>query len=280
MAAKVRRLLRLYGLYARMDFNWFTQDTFICGLCIFSDIIANIAGLSGIFLLSVRFSGVGGMTADEVLFMLGFYTLADGLTFMFAGFNIGAISRRIGRGQLDHMLIQPNPLWMELMTEGFVPVSGNAGFFCGLVITVIAVVRIGMQVTLPWLALLVLCVLLHAGVVMGFNFLLGSLAFYHPAACEEISSLSNSFFWAVGKYPLSGLPQWAIGIFITVLPVGLMAWLPSLLLLGKAQAWYGLALPLGVVAVILFLARSAFQKGMKYYVKHGCNRYRDMGHRS
>lgn len=280
MGANIKRLLRLYAQYAKMDFNWFTQDTFMCGVCIFSDLLSNIASISGVFLLSVRFAGVGNMTADEVLFMLGFFTMADGLTFMFAGFNIDNISRRIGRGQLDHMLIQPLPMWMGLMTEGFIPVSGNAGFLCGLVLMIVSMVRIGMAVTFGWLLLLLLCVAIHMGVKYGSNFLIGSAAFYRPAAFEEISSLSNGLFSTLGKYPLAGLPAWVVGILTTVLPVGLMAWLPSLVLLHKAEAFSALALPITAVACLLALARYAFQKGMRHYVQNGCNRYREIGHRN
>lgn len=280
MVAKLKQLGRLYALYARMDLQWFTQDTTVCLLAIFSDLLSSIASISGIYLLSVRFAGVGGLSADEVLFMLGFFTLADGLTFMLSGFNIGEISRRIGRGQVDHMLIQPLPLWMQIATEGFLPVSGNAGFLCGLVLLITAMVRLQLAVTLPWLALLVLYLVLRMVIILSINFLIGSSAFYKPAACEEISSLGNDLLKTIGKYPLSGMPGWLTGILTTVLPAGLMAWLPSLVLLHRLDAPLTLALPVAVAATFLLLAKYAFQKGMKYYVKYGSNRYRDMGHRS
>ena len=81
----------------------------------------------------------GGLTADEVLFMLGFFQLADGFSYrMFGGFNAMMISRRAARGQVDHMLIQPRPLWMQLMGEAFMPVSGSSGFLMGIAVTVLA----------------------------------------------------------------------------------------------------------------------------------------------
>lgn len=280
MAAKLKRVLRLYGLYARMDYDWFTQDTFVCALVILSDIISNIASVSGILLLSMRFGGVGGLSADEVLFMLGFFTLADGLVFMFAGFNISSISRRIGRGQLDHMLIQPAPLWMQFLTEGFLPVSGNAGFLCGLILTIVSIVRLRIAVTLPWLLLLLAYLLARCCISLSVNFLVGSSAFYRPAACEEISSLANDLLGTLGRYPLSGLPDWLLGLLTTVVPAGMMAWMPSLLLLRKLDALGYYVFPIAVAAVLLLLARTAFQKGMKHYVKYSCNRYRDLGHRS
>ncbi len=279
MAAKLKRVFSLYALYARMDFAWFTQDTFSCGLCILSDIISNIASVSGILLLSVRFGGIGGFSADEALFMLGFLTLADGVQFMFlGGFNVIQISRRIGRSQVDHMMIQPIPLWMQLLTEGFLPISGNSGLLCGLVLTIIAIIRLGLIITPGWVLLFILLVAARSAISIGASYLIGSSAFYQPAACEEISGLVLDLFGTLGKYPLFGLPMWLTGILVTVIPAGLMAWLPALVLLGKAGT-APVLLVVTIGAILLALGRMAFQKGMKYYVKHGVSRYRDLGHR-
>lgn len=280
MAAKLKRIFSLYALYARMDLHWFTQDTFVCALCVVSDILANLAAVSGVFLLSVRFAGVGGLSADEVLFMLGFYTLADGCTLLFSGFNTSHISRRIGRGQVDHMLIQPLPLWMQLMTGGFIPVSGSSGLFMGVILTAIAAARLGLAMTPGRLLLLLLLAVMRMAVVLGFNFLFATRAFYKPAANEEISFLTNDLFTTLGKYPLAGLPAWVQTALVSVFPVGLMAWLPALVLLGKTAALPALILPLGGIAALLAITTRTFKRGLAHYVKQGCNRYRDMGHRN
>ena len=111
MAARLKKLLRLFALYARMDAQWFAQDTALCVACVLSETLSSIAAVTAVFLLAVRFGGVGSMDQHEVLFMLGFYTLSTGLFgLFFNGNNTGEISRRVGRGQLDHCLIQPLPL--------------------------------------------------------------------------------------------------------------------------------------------------------------------------
>ena len=170
MAAKIRHLFRLYRLYARMDAEWFLQDTALCLICIVSETISNLAAITGVFLLSVQFGGVGVLTPDEVLFMLGFYSLATGLfSLFFGGFNTGEISRRIGRGQLDHCLIQPLPIWMQLITESFIPISGIQGALCGLTITVIALVRMQLTITPLWLLGFVLFLFASLAVQVGMR---------------------------------------------------------------------------------------------------------------
>ena len=37
MAARLKKLLRLFALYARMDAQWFAQDTALCLVCVLSD---------------------------------------------------------------------------------------------------------------------------------------------------------------------------------------------------------------------------------------------------
>lgn len=278
--AKLKRIGSLLALYARMDLSWFLQDTFCCVMCIISDLLSNISAIAAIFLLSVRFEGIGGLTSDEVLFILGFFTLADGFTFMLTGgTNIGLISRRIGRGQLEHMLVQPTPLWMQVLTDGFLPVSGNAGLLCGILVTGVAIHRLNLSLSLTWFATLLLYLILRMVIVVSACYLLGSISFYRPASSEEISALANDLFTTLGKYPLAGLPEWLIGVLCTVLPVGLVGWLPASILLGQINQPALMALPLAVAALLLTLAIFGFQKGLRHYVKQGCNRYRAVGHR-
>lgn len=281
MAADVKLLLRLYALYARMDLRWFLQDFKNCVICILSDLLISISSVSGVFLLAMRFQGVGSMSADEVLFMLGFFTLSDGALFLlFGGGNVHQISRRVGRGQVDHMLMQPVPLPMQLLAEGFLPVSGGSGLIIGLVIVAYATSKLNLIVTPGWLAALILLVLARVGIDMGLSFLMASSAFYQPVACEEISSVGHDLLQTLGRYPLSGLPQALVGVLLTALPAGLMAWFPSLILLGKTPMNPSVWLPVCVAAALISLATTFFRKGLRHYEKTGSQRYRDMGHRN
>ena len=60
MAARLKKLLRLFALYARMDAQWFAQDTALCLVCVLSETLSSIASVTAVFLLAVRFGGVGG----------------------------------------------------------------------------------------------------------------------------------------------------------------------------------------------------------------------------
>lgn len=280
MAANLRQLLRMYALYARMDWYFLMRDKRTGFLCVLSDWFSTLASISGITLLAIRFEGIGGLSAVEILWMLGFFTLADGTTWMLLGNNNTLhISRRVGRGQVDHMLIQPVPMWMQLLTEGFMPFSGSSGFLTGLILITSATVKLKLTVTPGWLAALALYILARIAVAAGIAYLAGSTAFYKPVACEELSSVALDALNAAGKYPYAALPMWMQALFTTALPVGLMAYVPSMILLHKIDAPFVCVWPFAAGAALLSLAGLTFRKGMKHYATHGCPRYKEMGHR-
>jgi len=280
MADNIKSVFRLLKLYAKMDLSWLLQDFSSFLIVIFSESLQNLSGMAGVLLLAIRFGGVGGLSADEVLFMLGFFELADGLAFMlFGNYNVMHISRRVGRGQVDHMLIQPRPLWMQLLTEGFMPFSGSYGLIFGVVLTVIAVARLKIALTPLWFLLLGYYVLIHMALQMAQSVLYGAAAFWRPVACEEISTMILDLNGQLGKFPLFGLPDWLLGLLHTVLPVGLLAYLPALALLRDLGHGVEIGFPFIAAALFVTAAVILFQKGLKHYEIHSCNRYKEMGHR-
>jgi ABC-2 type transport system permease protein len=284
MAAKpvqtICRLFRLWGVYARIDAGWFLRDTKICLITIATDIISSLSVISGVLLLSQRFGGVGGMSSREILFMLGYATLVEGVfQLFFMMCNVGHISRRIGRGQLDHMMIQPVPLWMQLVTEGFIPVSGSSLLVCGTVLTAYAVVQLHLSITPLWLLWLCVSVAVSVAVVLGVTYIASAAAFYAPAAAEEVSTTAFDLFSTTKSYPLGGMGQTAKVALCTVLPVGLAAWFPANALLGKPPAGLPSLLPILAALFFLTIAAVLFRKGLRHYAKTGCNRYHDRGHR-
>ena len=278
---RIRQIFRLYAASAKLDWLLLSRDVRTGLIYIFSDWISAVSSVLGIALLAVRFEGIGQLNADEILWMLGFFTLADGFTTMMLGScNWLWISRVVGRGQVDHMLIQPVPLWMQILTGGFLPFTGSSCFWTGVALTAVATARLGIAVTPGWLLLLALYTLCRMAVATGCSYLAGTAAFYRPAACEGLSTVVLDAMNAAGKYPLAALPVWMQALFLTALPVGMMAWLPSLLLLGRIDAPAAYVWPVAMGAALLSASGLLFRKGLKHYARNGCPRYKAMGFRN
>src|SRR4051794_4727029 len=108
-----------------MDLMYITRGPTVAITYYVSDLVIGIAAATATFLLATRFDGIGAWTRPQVLFMLGYALLVRMLIDTFFNWNLAHVSRRIGRGQLDHLLVQPQPLWLAFMSEGFAPFTGT-----------------------------------------------------------------------------------------------------------------------------------------------------------
>ena len=278
--SRLRMAFRLLALAARMDMMWLLRDTRSCLLVMATDLIGTVSGIAGVVLMSARFGGIGGMTEDQVLFLLGYATCIDGLFMLFFGMtNNGMISRVIGRGQFDHMLIQPVSLPVQIFCTGFIPFTGSSVLLGGVTVTAIAANRIGLSANPLWIPAMVGSLFASLGLILAFSFLIGSSAFWAPVAAEEVCMSAVGFFDATKRFPLGGLPVPLQLLYCTVLPAGLVAWLPASRILGLPAA--GLTTFFLVLAALLVgsAATLVFRKGLRHYAKYGSTRYTDHAHR-
>ncbi len=279
-------LIRLYRQYAKMDLLWFLRDTRYFFIQLVSDVVSGGCTIAGVCLLSANFKDFSGMTQNEILFMMGYALFIDGIYMVFfMGNNTGMVSRIIGRGQLDHIMIQPVPLWAELLAQGFSPVSGSPIMIFGTGLTAYGAI----SADLPINALIILLFLFYSicsiVIVMSFIYLISCSAFYAPAAAEEIAGVGKELFSSLKTYPLGNMKGFQKHIFLSLIPVGLCAWFPSTLLIKAGK--YGLEavlvpeafyLPIAA-AIFSLIAIITFKKGMKYYETYGSPRYSGFGHR-
>jgi ABC-2 type transport system permease protein len=271
-------LLRRWRVHAYLDLMWVTRDFKVCLTWVVADIIRNLAGVTAVFLLAERFDGIGVWSRDQIVFLLGYTTLVRGLLDMFFQFNVLEISRRIGRGQLDHTLIQPQPVWMVLLTEGFMPLSGCLPVFAGAGIMAWSLGQLGIPSSLGWWLWLTCYVAASCALVMALTFLWGSLAFWSPVGAEEASSNATRLVFGLSMFPLDGLGPLALGTLLTVMPVGFVAWYPCQTLLGIADN--NLVTPPLVAMLACLVALWAFRKGLRQYGRTGSQRYSRFGHRN
>ena len=273
------RLIALWRVHAYLDLLFVARGFRQALVYMLSDVVIGAATITGTFLIVERFGNIGDWGRDHVLFMLGYALLAGGCMDLFFGMNVASISRRIGRGQLDHSLLQPQPLWMGLLTEGFLPFSGTGKVVPGAALLLYATSRLALEPTPGWLALLVLNVLGSVAVVLGFQYLWAVLAFWSPRGAEEINSSTFRLFSEIQQFPLDGLRGPARAGLLSILPVGFVAWYPCRALLGLDPSGYApLVTPLA--ALVMWLAAAwAFSRGLKQYGRTGSTRYLSHGFR-
>jgi ABC-2 type transport system permease protein len=274
-----RRLPRLWAVYARMDLLFIARGVKLAISFYVADMIIGATSAATTYLLAERFGGIGPWSRPAILFMLGYGLIVRGLMESLFAFNIASISRRIGRGQLDHMLVAPLPIWMSLVTEGFMPFTGSGMLIPGLALAFLGLRELSLLATPGWAALLAINLVGSAAVMLGFNFCWATLAFWAPRAAEEINSSTLRMMHQLKQFPLDGLGPIVVGGLVTVLPVGLVAWYPARALVGLDPWPWALAVtPLaGLISVAL--VAWLFARGMKQYGRTGSTRYLSHGFR-
>lgn len=265
-------------IYAQMDLASLMRDIKFMAVVILADIVSNISSISGIFLLAWKFGGIGGMDRFEVLFMLAYGNIVMGFLNMMGGCNALFPSRIIGRGQWEHMFIMPIPYVVQL-TVGIFPFTGSSNLLSGIALLCVALHN--MDTVLPWwwLGALVFQLIVSMVIVVSLSYLFSSFAFYAPVQCEEISSTVIYSVEHTRTFPLSGMPLYIKYPLLTIFPAGLMAWFPTMIILGKTFVFANFY-PAIFALIISFTAAYFFKKGFRYYVKKGINRYVSGGHRS
>jgi len=119
-------------------------------------------------------------TVAVALALLGLALVVRGTMELCFGLNVAFPSRRIGRGQLDHMLLMPQPLWTTIACDGFCPASGSGQVLAGTAVLTWAVRALELPVGGIWIAGLLVQVVSAAGIMLAFAYLWASLAFVAP----------------------------------------------------------------------------------------------------
>ena len=275
----MRRLLQLWGIHARLNLIWLLRDARAFFLFAVADLVLALAGVTGVLLVAERFHGIGPWSRAQVLFLLGYAALVRGLLDSFFGLNVLFISRRLGRGQLDHVLIQPQPVWQVLLTEGFTPFDGLATVLPGVLLLGMSVARLSLPLTAAWGVLLLVNLLASAVLTLAFSFLIGSLAFWAPRGGEEVSMVALGLVQELKVYPLDGFGRALRTSLVTALPVGFVAWYPCRSLLGLDPAPWGVAATPVAALILSTLALVVFRSGLRHYAHTGSQRYSLFGHR-
>ena len=285
VASRVRlpRLFRLWRAYALLDLLFVTRNARSLVIYYVTDAVLIAASVAATLLLAARFDGIGAWSRDQVVFMLGYAMLCDALTSMFAAYNVYYVSRRIGRGQLDHTLVQPLPIWLALLGEGFAPFSGSGALLPATGLLLWAGVRLGVSISPGWLALFTLNMVGSLAVLVSFAFAWSCLAFWAPRAAEEITSTTNRMMSQLKAFPLDGVSPLLTGGLLTVIPSGFAAWYPSRALLGVGGRPTG-ALPESLITPAAGLALALvtavlFSAGLRHYARTGSQRYLNWGFR-
>lgn len=269
--------LRLLGLGARMNAIKILRTREQAIVYTLTDFIWHSGALLAPVLVALRFGHIGPWPVAAVVFMLAYGAAVSSLMDAL-GDSPWRLSFFIARGRLDHLLVQPQPLWRTLLTDGFTPFDFWPVLTLGLVLMAVSTARLHVPVGPGWLGLLALNLLASVVIQTAFMYAWGCLAFWAPRGAEEVSAVASRLVGDL-SFPLDPVPRLLRAVLVSVVPSGLLSWFPARALLGIAGAgpldvWVTPLAAVGLGAVTLVL----FRLGLRNYRRTGSWRYAD-GHR-
>ncbi len=229
----VFKTIELFAWYARIRLqrNMSYRADFIAGLLIS---LCNAAvGPLFQFLLFTTTKGYPGWTLPQVMLFQGMVLLFTGICGMLFGRVFENVSTMVWRGDFDRMLILPHRPIKLLLCSGFN--AGSVGvMLSGIVLLWVSGRTLGIVVTPVRLALVLLGIVcgltLFCAFLVGYCILLVMVT--RNSRVEEVIMAMFNF----AGYPAQIFPKAIATVLSTVLPFLVVAYFPSQVLLGRADA--------------------------------------------
>lgn len=222
---------------------------------VFGMIINDILWVAFWVLYFTRFPVLRGWTLDDVMVLWASFAFSIGIVFgLFS--NVLILPRLVFQGQLDYYLALPKDVLVHLLVSRMRPINLGDILFGPVLLLV--------MVDLTWsrLAVFFVASLLGAMVMLGFEILTGSLAFFLGNAETVHLQLVNSVMH-FSSYPPTIFERGLKMVLFTLIPAGFVTWLPVELV--REFRWDLFLQLLGGAVLFLGLAVWLFRAGLRRY---------------
>ena len=217
--------------------------------------------LGGLAVVFNQTDTLGGWQPSELLALVGIYLLVGGLINLIIQPSMQRFMEDIRLGTLDFMILKPEDAQF-LISVRQIEIWKLIDILLGLGVLVVALVRLGTQLSL--LQALAFGVALLAGGVIVYSFwlILATSAFWFVKT-ENILVIFQAMYQA-GRWPVTIYPVWLQTILTFLVPITFAVTVPAQALTGRLT---GSTLSLAVLlAVALFLLSRWFWRfGIRFY---------------
>lgn len=253
--------LRLFGIHLRLGvLNELQYRTNL-----FVQVVQSFMGLATALLgLGVVFSKtdtLGGWGPDELLAIVGVYTLVSGITQLVVRPSLSRFMEDVRLGTLDFTLTKPVDAQVLVSIRQF-EVWKLIDVLVGFVVLGIAIVRLGASIGPAEAATFAVALLAGVVIIHSFLFILATCAFWF-VRLDNILNIFQSMYEA-GRWPIGIYPPWLRSVLTFLVPVGFAITVPAEALVGRVTP----SSLLGAVALAVMLpvvARWFWRIGVRHY---------------
>jgi len=220
------------------------------------------AGLIGLAVVFGRTSDLNGWSREELLAVMGVFTMVGGIANTFVVPNMQQLVEDIQRGTLDYALTKPADA-QTLVSVRQVSIWQSVDIIAGLVVLVVALVQLddgsnALRRALAFAGLLVV----GSWMIYCFWLILASSAFWFTRV-DEMTELFQGLFRS-GQYPVRIYPGWMRFGLTFLVPIGFAVTVPAE---AAADRLTGatVAVALGAAVGIGALSRWCWRRGIRRY---------------
>jgi ABC-2 type transport system permease protein len=261
----------IYGrlLGARIRAEWQYRTSFL--LFALGQALIAVLDFAVIAVLFSQVPRLAGWTLPEVAFLYGVSGVAFALADLFVSQVADALPALIREGGFDRLLVRPVGTLVQISAEFFALRRLGKLLQSGAIL----------WLAVAWLdrdwhagtVLLTLATIAAGAVIFGATFVLTSAIAFWAVESSEVANAFTYGGYHLTQYPLSILDGWLRRLVVYVLPLGFVAYLPALLILGK-PAPAGLPRALGyaspvVAAAFVLLARAVWATALRHHRSTG-----------
>ena len=255
------RYLRIFGLYFRIGAMGEMQYRFNFFLHLFQSILRLGMAIGGFAVVFSYTDSLGGWLPNEVLALVGVYTLVGGLIGLVVYPSMEQFIMSVRDGTLDFVLVKPADAQL-LNSLQSVDIWRLIDIALGLGVLIIALGRLGAQVGLLEAALFIGMLLTGGAIIYSFWTILATLSFWFVRV-ENILEIFRSMYDA-GRWPVSLYPPWLRFTLSFIVPVAFVTNVPVEALTGRLSS-QTLLLAALLAAVLLVVSRWFWKIGLHRY---------------
>lgn len=227
----------------------------------------SVADFLVVLTILFRFRVIGGWETAEIGVLYGVATAAVGIYRTF-GCELHKFQSYIVNGEYDGILLRPWPTILGLLSRQ-VELFRLGTVIQGYTALSISLVYLSEANKLGWFAYIYLLLLPLASSTIYFAIGLGiSAVAFWTGRTRELQTVAIYAPSYAASYPISIYPKW-LQLFLTVLPVSFVSFVPIRYVLGLGGAAWHLLSPHLVGALSLYIAFTLWRAGERAYQSTG-----------
>jgi ABC-2 type transport system permease protein len=255
------RYLRIFGMYFRIGAMGEMQYRFNFFVHLFQSILQLGMAIGGLAVVFTYTDTLGGWLPDEVLALVGVYTLVGGLIGLVVYPSMEQFIMSVRDGMLDFVLVKPVDAQL-LNSLQSVDIWRLIDIALGLGVLIVALARLGTQVGLTQVVLFLGMLLTGSAIIYSFWTILATLSFWFVRV-ENILEIFRSMYEA-GRWPITLYPPWLRFTLSFIVPVAFVTSVPVEALTGRLSP-QTLVLAALMAAVLLVVSRLVWKRGLRQY---------------